>query len=150
MKLATFNIIHTTPRKTPDTKLHHWLEYRNQQYNLERMNNNVYEYKKGLDAYTKLLDDMFTAYRESLNANRVEFLGVLNSIDKNYIEATKKTQTSVDYVALVKERDQLKVENERLKEALDNLITEAELAGDYRIDKAYIEDAQQALNEVKE
>lgn len=53
-----------------------------------------------------------------------------------------------DYVALVKERDQLKAENKRLREALETLLTEAKLAGDYRIDKAYIEDAEQALNEV--
>jgi hypothetical protein len=46
--------------------------------------------------------------------------------------------------------DALRAENERLREALDMLITEVELAGDYGIDKEYIRDAQQALKEVKE
>jgi hypothetical protein len=47
-------------------------------------------------------------------------------------------------------KDALRAENERLREALDMLITEVELAGDYGIDKEYIRDAQQALKEVKE
>ena len=46
--------------------------------------------------------------------------------------------------------DALRAENERLREALDMLITEVELAGDYGIDKEYIRDAQQALKEGKE
>jgi DNA-directed RNA polymerase subunit RPC12/RpoP len=45
--------------------------------------------------------------------------------------------------------DALCAENERLKMALDNLITEAELAGDYRIDKEYIKDAKKALEVTK-
>ena len=51
---------------------------------------------------------------------------------------------------LQRQNDQLRAENERLREALDMLITEVELAGDYGIDKEYIRDAQQALKEVKE